>query len=73
MENFLTRAEAAKALGISKTTLDQIRNNGDIEFIQYCRNGKVWFTVSSLENYQKKFTYRAVPEYLGKTYRKKRK
>lgn len=73
MKNLLTRAEAAKALGVSKATLDQIRNNGDIEFIQYCRNGKVWFTPSSIEDYQKRFTCRPVPAYSGDTYRKKRK
>ena len=73
MEKLLTRTEAAKVLGVSKTTLDQIRSNGDIEYIQYCPNGKVWLTPSSIEKYQKKFTFKTVPESSGETFRKKRK
>ena len=73
MEKLYSRKEAASLLGISLTTLDSARADGQIAFIQYVENGCVYFTEAGLQEYIAKSTYRARPTEHSTTYRKKRK
>ena len=61
MEKLLTRREAAKILGISLTTLDLARNEGQISYVQYVDNGCVYFTEAGLQEYIARATHRAKP------------
>ena len=71
MEKLLTRKEAARLLGISIATLDAARTNGLISFVQYCENGSVYFTETSLQEYVARSTHRAKPKEVntGTTFR----
>lgn len=73
MERLITRKEAAKMLGISITTLDEARNSGAISYVQYVKNGCVYFTDASIQEYIARSTHRArpMPEKIM-TYRKPR-
>ncbi len=72
MEKLITRKEAAERLGISITTLDAARQNGQIAYIQYVPNGCVYFTDAALQEYIAKCTKRAKPVEAVTTYRKPR-
>ena len=72
MEKLITRKEAAGILGISLATLDTVRDNGLIAFIQYTENGRVFFTEAGIQEYVAKCTHRAKPQEKRTTYRKKR-
>lgn len=61
MERLITRKEAAKMLGISITTLDEARNSGSISYVQYVKNGCVYFTDASIQEYIARSTHRAKP------------
>ena len=61
MEKLLTRKETAELLGISLTTLDLARNQGQIAFVQYVENGSVFFTESNIQEYIARSTHRTVP------------
>ena len=71
MEKLLTRKEAARLLGISIATLDAARTNGLVSFVQYCENGSVYFTETSLQEYVARSTHRAKPKEVntGTTFR----
>lgn len=73
MEQLFTRKEAAKMLGISITTLDAARSNGQISYVQYVPNGCVYFTNASIQEYIAKNTHKAKPAEIRATYRKPRK
>ncbi len=64
MEKLYTRKEAAKCLGISLATLDTARVDGLITYVQYVKNGSVYFTERSLTEYIAKNTHRAKPNRL---------
>lgn len=72
MEQIYTRKEAAQILGVSITTLDTARLNGQIAYIQYVPNGCIYFTESNLKDYITKSTHRANPVIQKDTYRKRR-
>lgn len=74
MEKLLTRKEAARLLGISIATLDAARTNGLVSFVQYCENGSVYFTETSLHEYVARSTHRAKPREIntGTTFRNPR-
>ena len=72
MEKLISRKEAVKILGISLATLDEARANGQITYVQYVKNGSVYFTADSLQEYIAKHTHRAKPTNKGYTYRKPR-
>ena len=73
MEKLLTRKQAAEYLGISLTQLDEARKLKRIAYIQYVRNGSVYFTEQALEEYVARSTHRAGPlEPNRTTYRKQR-
>ena len=72
MEQIYTRKEAAQVLGVSITTLDTARINGQIAYIQYVPNGCIYFTESNLKDYVTKSTHRAHPMPQKETYRKRR-
>ena len=71
MEKLLTRKEAARLLGISIATLDAARTNVLVSFVQYCENGSVYFTETSLQEYVARSTHRAKPKEVntGTTFR----
>ena len=74
MEKLLTRKQAAEYLGISLTQLDEARKQKRIAYIQYVRNGSVYFTEQALEEFVVRATHRAGPlESIRETYRKPRK
>ena len=74
MEKLLTRKEAAELLGISLTTLDTARNQGQIAFVQYVENGSVFFTESIIQEYIARSTHRTIPKKESLlTHRKRRK
>lgn len=70
MEKLFTRKEAAEILGISIATLDAARNNGLISYVQYVKNGCVYFTNAAIQEYIAKCTHRAKPVEKSLTYRK---
>lgn len=70
MEKLITRKEAARILGISISTLDAARMNGQISYVQYVPNGCVYFTDTALQEYIAKCTCRAKPADNNLTYRK---
>lgn len=74
MEKLLTRKEAARLLGISITTLDTARINGQGSFVQYVENGCVYFTEQGLQEYIARATHRAKPREIntGSTFRNPR-
>ena len=72
MERLITRAEAAKMLGVSVATLDAARTDGLISYVQYVRNGCVFFTDTGIQEYIAKCTHRAKPNEKNSTYRKVR-
>lgn len=73
MEKLYTRKEAAAVLGISVSTLDNVRSSGQISYVQYVTNGSVFFTEEALAEYVAKCTHRALPAELRHTYRKTRR
>lgn len=74
MDQLVTRKEAAKMLGISVATLDSVRSNGELSYIQYVKNGKVFFTITDIQKFISKNTHdineKQMP--ISYTYRKKR-
>lgn len=72
MEQMITRKEAAMLLGISITALDQARSTGQISYVQYVENGRVYFTETALQEYIARSTHRAKPLDHSPTYRKPR-
>ena len=64
----------SKASGISIATLDAARTNGLVSFVQYCENGSVYFTETSLQEYVARSTHRAKPREIntGTTFRNPR-
>ena len=70
MEKLIPRAEAAKILGISVATLDAARSDGLIAYVQYVKNGCVYFTDAGIQEYIAKCTHRAKPAENNLTYRK---
>ena len=74
MVNIYSRKEAAKYLGISLSTLDEAKNSGKIEYIQYVPNGCVFYTETALQAYIARSTHRAIPvNEIRSTYRNRRK
>lgn len=74
MNKLLTRQEAAQMLGITVSTLDIIRRSGNIEYIQYTDNGRVFFTEYGLQQFINKSTHQAISRSASSpTYRKRRR
>lgn len=68
-----SRTEAAKMLGISDDTLDALRRERQISYIQRKKNGRVWFTEDAINEYLARTTHRAQPvREVRETYRKRR-
>ena len=72
MDKLFTRKETAKLQGISLATLDTVRNNGQIAYIQYVDNGCVYFTEAGIQEYIARSTHRPNPKDHKATYRKQR-
>lgn len=72
MVKLLNRKEAAEILGISVATLDTLKYNGKISYVQYTPRGAVFFTEAGLQEYIAKCTHRAKPVEKIETYRKRR-
>lgn len=58
----LTRGEAAKSLGVSVSTLDELRRVGQIGYIQAGPGRKVWLRDSDLATYLARSTHPATPD-----------
>lgn len=61
MGKLLTRLEAAERLGISHDTLDRLRAEGKIAYIQHKPGGKVWITEDAIAEYIARATHPAEP------------
>ena len=73
MSGLLTRLEAAERLGISHDTLDRLRKDGQIAYIQSAPGGRVRFTEEAINEYIARSTHPAQPVPVVKqTYRKRR-
>lgn len=74
MDQLVTRKEAAQILGVSVATLDIARSNGNLPYVQYVKNGKVFLKVIELQKYLDKNTHdiNDIQKPLSYTYRKKR-
>ena len=73
MSSLLSRAEAAERLGISHDTLDRLRKDGRIAYIQSTPGGRVRFTEEAIAEYIARTTHPAQPVPVVKqTYRKRR-
>lgn len=74
MTKLLTRLEAAERLGISHDTLDRLRMEGKIAYIQHKPGGKVQIPEDAIDEYIARATHpAAAPAVVPKTYRKIRK
>ena len=75
MEKLYTRKEAAEILGISLSALDDARYSGSITYIQYKKNGSVFFTDAGIQEYIARHTHQATPVKTStvQTYRTPRK
>lgn len=73
MAGMLTRKEAAARLGISLETLDQLRRQGYLAYVQRRKGGKVWISEEAIAEYIARITHPATPERrIVGTYRKRR-
>ena len=73
MDPLIGRKEAARILGISLATLDSARQNGEISYVQYTKNGKIYFTETNLQAYIAKNTHQSLPRTHKHTFRTPRK
>ena len=74
MDKLLTRKEAAERLGISHDTLDRLRAERKIAYIQHKPGGKVWISENAIAEYIARATHPAQPlQPVSPTYRKVRK
>lgn len=64
MTTVYSRQEAAKYLRISIKTLDELRKQRKISFVQHSPGGKVYFREEDLDAYLSRATHQARPEYL---------
>ena len=67
-----SRKETAKILGISIATLDAAKNSGLIAYVQYVRNGCVYFSDKAIMEYISRCTHPAKPADKRTTYRRPR-
>lgn len=73
MAGMLTRKEAAEMLGVSPETLDTLRREGHLAYVQHKANGKVWITEDAIREYIARITHAAKPvRTVQNTYRKRR-
>lgn len=73
MPKLLTRPQAAERLGISCDTLDRLRAERKIAYIQHKPGGKVWFTEDAIAEYLIRATSPAQPpQPVVATYRRRR-
>lgn len=74
MSKLLTRKEAAARLGISVITLDALRADGHLAYIQHKPCGKVWITEEAIEDYLARANHPVRPpiRLQRETYRKRR-
>lgn len=73
MAGMLTRKEAAVRLGVSLETLDQLRRQGHLTYVQHRKGGKVWISEDAIAEYIARITHPATPErQVVNTYRKRR-
>ena len=69
----LSRLEAAERLGVSHDTLDRLRAEGKIAYIQRKPGGKVQITEEAIAEYLARATHQAEPvRPVTNTYRKRR-
>ena len=61
MDKLYKRKEAAEYLGISITTLDELRRGGLISFFQYTKNGLILFSENHIAEFLKKSEHKSVP------------
>ena len=61
MPKLLTRLEAAERLGISHDTLDRLRAEGKLAYIQHKPGGKVWISEDAIDEYIARATHAAQP------------
>lgn len=74
MDKLLTRKEAAERLGISCDTLDRLRVERKISYIQHKPGGKVWISEDAIAEYLIRATHPAQPpQPVCATYRKLRR
>lgn len=74
MSTLLTRKEAAARLGISVSTLDELRTSRQLAYIQQKPNGKVWITEDAINDYLARANHPIRPPIRMQrdTYRKRR-
>ena len=53
----MSRAEAARYLGISPRTLSRRIDEGSLPFVRTCKHGRVYFRKSDLDDFIKKHIY----------------
>lgn len=69
----LTRKQACERMGISHDTLDRLRKDGKIAYVQQSPNGRVWISEDAIAEYFARITHPAQPERpVTTTYRKRR-
>lgn len=73
MPKLLTRSQAAERLGISCDTLDRLRAERKIAYIQHKPGGKVWISEDAIAEYIVRATSPAQPpQPVVATYRRRR-
>ncbi len=72
MSELIPRKEAAKRLGIGIYTLDELRKQGKISYVQHVANGRVFFTEIAIQEYLARANHRAKPMEKTETYRNRR-
>ncbi len=72
MGELIPRREAAERIGVGIYTLDALRKQGKIAYVQHVANGRVFFTETAIQEYLARVNHRARPSEKSETYRKKR-
>jgi len=69
----LTTADVIKRYGFSRNKLQELRDTGQITYIQYCAGGKIYFRPADIETYISRCVHPARPvKTITGTYRKQR-
>ena len=72
MRPLMNTKEAAKVLGIKEGVLDKARREGLVSYIQFSKNGNVYYTAEALREFMERSTHKMMPGDVSVTYRKRR-
>lgn len=72
MTELLTIPDVVERYGFSKGKLQELRDTGQIAYIQYCKGGRIFFRPQDVEEFLARHVHPARPKEQRATYRKRR-